>query len=147
MSVSVLTLSVISIERFYAICHPLQFKATIRRTRLIICIIWIASLCILLPDVIVLDTHRKFKVEMTILLTSCKPTWHYDQQVVYQLFIIMALFVLPLGLMAVAYVRIAICLWSTVIPSEDTGQMGSSTPDICICRIVITCDDLCCARM
>lgn len=135
-----MTLSVISIERFYAICHPLQFKATVRRARLIICIIWIASLLLLLPDVIVLDTHRIFPPEMTVLLTSCKPTWDYHHQVAYQLFLTLVLFVLPLGLMAVAYVRIAVCLWSTVIPSE--GQMGSRTPGI----YMIACNDLSHAR-
>lgn len=120
VSVSVLTLSVISIERFYAICHPLRFKATSRRARIMIGFIWIVSFLILLPDAIVLDTHSVFPPELTVLLTSCKPTWHYNHQVAYQSFLILTLFILPLGLMAVAYARIAVCLWSAVIPSETS---------------------------
>ncbi len=44
VSVSVLTLSVISIERWYAICHPLAFKSTITRARVMIILIWLVAL-------------------------------------------------------------------------------------------------------
>ena len=83
VSVSVMTLTAISVERYYAICHPLKFKATLRRARVTIAVIWLLSIIILLPDVIVLQTFPKFPPELqTDLLTSCKPAWDYPYQVI-----------------------------------------------------------------
>jgi len=43
-------------------------------------------------------------------------------QVAYQLFLIITVYFVPLVLMAAAYTSIAICLWSTVIPSETVSS-------------------------
>jgi len=82
VSVSVLTLSVISVERYYAICHPFSFKATSRRARTMIAVVWVISLVIILPEFIVLKTFRRFPDALpTDLLTTCKPAWDYNHQV------------------------------------------------------------------
>lgn len=44
MTVSVLTLTFISIDRWYAICYPLRFKSTTSRAKKAICIIWTIAL-------------------------------------------------------------------------------------------------------
>jgi hypothetical protein len=44
VTVSVMTLTSISIDRWYAICHPLKFKSTTSRARTAIIIIWIVGL-------------------------------------------------------------------------------------------------------
>ena len=122
MSVSVLTLSVISIERWYAICHPLKFKSTIVRARVMILIIWLVGMAMLVPELVVLDTYRHIKLppELTYLLTSCRPTWGYDSQAGYEFFKMVALYMVPLCLMAVTYGQIVRCLWSNIIPIEST---------------------------
>ena len=51
VSVSVLTLTCISIERWYAICHPLMFKSTPDRAKFIILIIWVIALSLIVPEV------------------------------------------------------------------------------------------------
>ena len=111
ISVSVLTLMCISIERRYAICYPLRFKSTPCRARLSIVVIWIVSTSIVVPELVVLDIHSPsgFSSDLTILLTSCRPTWAY--QAAYQIFLIVAMYVLPFAFMFVAYVQIARCLW------------------------------------
>ena len=82
VSVSVLTLTVISVERYYAICHPFHFKATSRRARSMIFVVWIISLIIMLPEFIVLKTFRHFPDHLpTDILTTCKPAWEYRHQV------------------------------------------------------------------
>ena len=84
VSVSVLTLTVIAVERYYAICHPLHFKTTTHRVRTIIIVVWIISLVIIMPEFIVLKTFRRFPDDLpTDLLTTCKPAWKYHHQVRY----------------------------------------------------------------
>ena len=126
VSVSVLTLSVISVERWYAICHPLKFKTTTTRVRLLIISIWIVAVLLLVPDIVVLHTERSFPEEFTIMLTACKPRWEYHSQMAYELFKMIALFFLPLCLMACTYGQIVRCLWSIAIPTEP-GR-GTTAP-------------------
>ena len=125
VSVSVLTLSCISIERWYAICHPLKFKSTPSRAKLMIGVIWLIALCILVPELVVLDTHPRYP-GVTVLMTTCKPMrWSDNNQEAYQLFISIGLFLCPLMLMFVTYAQIARCLWSNVIPTETSRYNGA----------------------
>ena len=49
ISVSVLTLMAISVERYQAIVHPLKFTGTKQRARILILSVWILSLLLVLP--------------------------------------------------------------------------------------------------
>lgn len=127
MSVSVLTLTAISLERYYAIVHPLRLRATPSRTRLIIVAIWVISAVLIVPELVVLDTHRNLPLSVNSdLLTTCKPGWSYSHQAAYQIFILGFVYLLPLGIMSVAYFRIGLKLWSGPVPVgqplSDTGN-------------------------
>ena len=87
--------------------------------------VWIISLAIFIPELVVLDVHVRFKPELTGLLTTCKPVgWTYGQQAAYQFFLSVAIFFVPVALMAFAYFRIASTLWLNVIPVES-GKSNS----------------------
>jgi hypothetical protein len=49
ISVSVLTLMAISVERYQAIVHPLKFTGTKQRARILIFSVWILSILLVLP--------------------------------------------------------------------------------------------------
>ena len=51
ISVSVLTLMAISIERYQAIVYPLKFRGTKERARILILSVWILSLLLVLPGI------------------------------------------------------------------------------------------------
>lgn len=59
ISVSVLTLMAISIERYQAIVHPLKFTGTKQRARILILSVWILSLLLVLPGRISLAVHPR----------------------------------------------------------------------------------------
>jgi hypocretin (orexin) receptor 2 len=46
VGVSVLTLTFISVDRWYAICFPLKFKSTTGRAKTAIIIIWLLALAV-----------------------------------------------------------------------------------------------------
>lgn len=57
ISVSVLTLMAISIERYQAIVHPLKFSGTKQRARILILSVWILSLLLVLPGHCIALSH------------------------------------------------------------------------------------------
>ena len=121
VSVSVLTLTAISVERYFAICNPLKFRSTTTRARVIICLIWLVSTVIISPELYAMDTHKpqhNLPKHFTILLTSCKPNWADENQMAYQLFQMVALYALPFCFMGYTYIRIAMVLWSNYVPTE-----------------------------
>lgn len=123
--VSVLTLCSISIERWYAIIHPLRFHSTVGRARAIIIIIWVLSSAVALPELIVSTVEPGHPD--TVLLSTCKPSlWDEKDQVIYQIFMMVAMYFVPLCLMAVAYIQIALVLWKGHIPGVSTSRSTRS---------------------
>ena len=77
VSVSVLTLSCIAQDRWYAICHPLMFKSTAKRARKSIMLIWLVSCTIMVPQAIVMECTSLFPelTNKTSLFTVCDEHW------------------------------------------------------------------------
>ncbi|UYV76930.1 HCRTR2, partial [Cordylochernes scorpioides] len=120
VSVSVLTLTFISMDRWYAICRPLRFKSTAAKARTAIGVIWAVSGVLVLPEALVLETRSKPGLSLeTELLTECYPTWSPRHSRNYQIFLVTVLFVLPFILMSVAYYQIARVLWNKNIPGAS----------------------------
>lgn len=132
ISVSVLTLAAIAVERWYAICRPLSFKSTRRRARIIIIFIWIVSACVALPDIIFIHLKRFERVpaDVTDLLLSCQPGLDKYNQTVYQIALIVLLYMLPMICIGVAYIHISLVLWKGGIPGEGDSRSASAKPMI-----------------
>lgn len=121
VSVSVMTLCAISVERWYAICRPLSFHSTVRRARHIIAVIWFLSACIAIPE-LVSSAVEPLRSD-TVLLSACYPKlWTNTQTAIFQIFLMVALYILPLALMGFAYTHIAIVLWTEHIPGINERQ-------------------------
>ncbi|ELW48641.1 Orexin receptor type 1 [Tupaia chinensis] len=114
VSVAVLTLSFIALDRWYAICHPLLFRSMARRARGSILGIWAVSLAIMMPQAAVMECRSMLPelANRTRLFSICDEHWADDlyPKIYHSCFFIVT-YLAPLGLMAMAYFQIFRRLW------------------------------------
>lgn len=130
VTVSILTLTFISIDRWYAICLPLTFKSTTGRAKTAIILIWTMALLFDIPDLVVLETFPATTKVVTILFTRCDISGSKDIQVTITIVRIIFLYTGPLIFMTVAYWQIVQVLWRTHIPGHSAPARDSQTSQL-----------------
>lgn len=114
-----MTLSAISVERYFVICHPLKLR--IKNSGVAICIagIWLTGCLVSLPELIYQTLKRTLEEAITGYLSYCKLDMRWDEIKAYQLFLFVTLYIVPMCLMAFAYTNISYRLWRNDIPGND----------------------------
>nr|XP_022319144.1 allatostatin-A receptor-like [Crassostrea virginica] len=115
MICSVMTLTVMSIERFVAILYPLQARSfcTMKHAKFVTIFIWIGSFFVASPTVFV----QKIKV---VGNSERQAHWCVKQymshgfEIAYEVYMFFILFTIPLIVMLVTYIRISIEIWDVV---------------------------------
>ncbi|XP_052785046.1 orexin receptor type 2-like [Mya arenaria] len=124
ITVSILTLCAISVERWYAICQLFSFHSNIQRARITIAAIWAVSICVALPEFLAF-TVIPYRPD-TVFRTICYPAlWEQRTMMIFQICLLVSLYFLPLVLIACVYVHIYVVLWMTRIPDTGDIQMES----------------------
>ncbi|XP_044740242.1 orexin receptor type 1-like [Chrysoperla carnea] len=114
VTVSVLTLTFISIDRWYAICYPLKFKSTTGRAKTAIIIIWFIALSTDIPELIVLTTVKLPEPNITeVYYTQCDVQWNKETDTIWNVSKTFILYIIPLIFMSFAYCQIVRVLWRT----------------------------------
>ncbi|XP_057377173.1 orexin/Hypocretin receptor type 1-like isoform X2 [Daphnia carinata] len=130
VSVSVLTLTFISVDRWYAICHPLKFRSTIGRAKTAIAAIWIISLLIDIPELVVLETRPSRNLSIsTVYFTQCQPSWDDETDLYSQLVKFALLYALPLLFISVTYYQIVRVLWRSARLAISGGNRTADNAD------------------
>lgn len=136
MICSVLTLTVISLERLVAVVFPLQAKylCTMRHAQIVVVSVWVLSALLALPIVIVIN-HKEVGEKHKAYWCIKDPS---DTQKIlgYEMYMLTLLFLLPLLIMIVAYTVIAVTVWHVSDMRAAGGRQMSSTPSDARQRVV-----------
>lgn len=128
VSVSVTTLSAISVERYFVICHPLKLRFTPSTIAVCIVAIWLSGILIALPELIYQSLNRTLDKNITDYLLYCKMSMSESEVKGYQTFLLTTLYFIPMCLMAFTYSNISHRLWKNNIPGTD---VAGKLQDIC----------------
>ena len=124
VSVSVLTLGAISVERYFAICHPLRRRLTPPTVSLIIAAIWATSVGVAVPELIYQTLEQAIPF-ISDYLTYCRMTLPYTDQKYYQIFLMIGLYAVPMSLMFFAYSTISVRLWKDSFSENANSRVNS----------------------
>ena len=110
---SVLTITVLSLDRYLAIRHPMAFRtfSNGKHTVKIILSIWTISFGIMVPLILVRKLHL-FDLYPPETLHFCKEEWVNMDRRAYDVFLFVFMFVIPGCFVVVSYSMIGKRLWS-----------------------------------
>jgi hypothetical protein len=118
LSVSVLTLTAISVDRYYIIYKPLKVRSicTNKKIKIVLMMIWSISIFLMSPLLMVFKYEKRYIVtpfeSSFISIKMCFEHWPYfELKLSYEILLICVLFLFPTIFMAYAYDKIAKTLW------------------------------------
>ena len=115
VSASILTLTVISAERFYALRRPLQALAVARQRRLrrLIVGIWVVAAIAVLPGALMRREHVVLQVS-SLTVSKCVEIWPTPAlKHAYNFTLVGVLYAAPVVFVGVGYLLLAASLWTT----------------------------------
>ncbi|XP_050689653.1 adipokinetic hormone/corazonin-related peptide receptor variant I-like [Eriocheir sinensis] len=116
---SSLVLVCISLDRYFAIVHPLKVNDAQRRGKMMVCLAWsVAAVCSLPQSVIFhVDSHPQFPQFKQCVTFGFFRT--HTEEAAYNLFGLAAMYFLPLTIIIIVYFRI---LWEISQKSKDSEE-------------------------
>ena len=122
VNVSIITLTIISIDRYFAVIHPLKPRSSSKTARLVMLVVWGFSLGSSVPVAIV---FRVIYIPDSIPGTTkpfCAPAFpsvnDFNLGQVYMMYVTIVQYFFPLLIISIAYFRIMHRIWLTKAPGS-----------------------------
>ena len=128
VSTSIMTLTVISAERFYAIRRPLRARVFMCRTRIraIICAIWLLSAFTVVPSLFVRHLQEE-EIVPGFTLRICVEEWQtLTLKHTYNFALLFILYLLPVIFICICYRQSVVNLWSVSISLHACASAAES---------------------
>nr|AKQ63034.1 orphan G-protein coupled receptor 24 [Platynereis dumerilii] len=122
VNVSIITLTVISIDRYMAIVHPLKPRCSRRVAKAVMAVVWTFSLCSGIPMAIIFSVEKE-ELYPGRYVYKCHPHFPKNDLVVdlgklYRLYLIIVQYFFPLIIICVAYFRVMYTIWGNQAPGS-----------------------------
>ena len=119
MACSIITLTALAFERFFAVVFPLWKNVTIRGTRWLVAVIWIASFASTSP--ILYAAKVQLFDDVPYCIENWAPAFHPERApAIYTIVSFVLLYALPLLVISVLYSIIIAKVWGRHIPGNTT---------------------------
>lgn len=105
-----------SVERYFAICKPWTRRLSKRFILRVIVCIWLIGVSVSIPDLIFYSVTPTFHESITFYLRYCSRQWKSNDNLIYNLVILIVLYSIPICLMAYTYAIISKQLWRKDLP-------------------------------
>lgn len=126
--VSVLTLTLVAIDRYLAVIHPLKAGFGKYIVIIILAIIWIISMGASIPQLLYYQTYTVFSVKMLKEKTICKPIWpSRGFEFYYGILTFFSQYAIPLIIITYSYIRINFRIRRHDPPWMETNQLRDSS--------------------
>lgn len=125
VNISVFTLTMISIDRYFAVIHPLKPRLSRLSAKIITCVIWVIALGSSLPVCLFQKVGLILSQETGQLIEFCEPYWPSDLPnfgVIYHIYLFSVQYVLPLAIITFAYARIGCRIWGNKTPGSAVDK-------------------------
>uniref|UniRef100_A0A8C5Q6I5 G-protein coupled receptors family 1 profile domain-containing protein n=1 Tax=Leptobrachium leishanense TaxID=445787 RepID=A0A8C5Q6I5_9ANUR len=129
VSASVLTLAVISLNRYYSVHNPLHARTffTTRRIALMICLVWLSSSCLCIPLIFMNRTQRLVVLPGKLAVTFCTETWpSLQMKLVYNFLLFCVLYGFPVLFNLLICFLTSRRLWATSDTMIDQNSWSMS---------------------
>ncbi|XP_078659605.1 QRFP-like peptide receptor [Branchiostoma floridae x Branchiostoma belcheri] len=130
---SILTMTVIAMDRFYAIIFPLKARVTDTNAAVVISLVWIAAIAANVPLLVVLE-QKEYLWDDGFLEVWCFESWPNDNyhgyRQAYSMFLFVAIYTIPMLVMTGAYAMIGKKLWNKMTPGVTIMSMESAQAKI-----------------
>ncbi|XP_046649911.1 QRFP-like peptide receptor isoform X1 [Daphnia pulicaria] len=130
-SSSMFSILAMSIDRYFAIRHPIVFRQFFNKrvARCVILSIWVVASLVFIPVLVVqheesITLHGE-NAEL-VICKVCKQRWEEDwNKITYSIFLFVATYVLPVLLVITAYIRMGckLCTPSILMNNHDGGEI------------------------
>ncbi|BFZ17756.1 hypothetical protein BsWGS_20795 [Bradybaena similaris] len=135
VGVSVLTLSAIAVERYFAICRPLKSRITMRKVKFTVLVIWLISAALGSPNITNTVSAYFEQPELNVYLRTCKIGLDQKMEEIYHMFIVIAFYLVPMVIIAIFYLIISHHLWHVRVPGTmirecETGNGYETHADV-----------------
>ncbi|XP_067678614.1 QRFP-like peptide receptor [Haliotis asinina] len=129
LACSVLTLTIISFERFYAICYPLkaQFRCSTTRARILIVITWVLSGVLCTPTVLIMKSYYNSLTYTNICIAV---TVNYLWVQLYYIYMLILLYLAPLGVMCYTYTGSCLALYRSAVSARNMQGDGRTKSEV-----------------
>ncbi|XP_076088152.1 neuromedin-K receptor-like [Mytilus galloprovincialis] len=121
--ISILTLTLIAIDRYVAVMYPLRAGFRKKIAIIVLFMIWTIGTVSSVPDLLFYNVETMFDLKYWTKKPICRVEWPSKEfSRFYFTYLLLLQYVVPLSIISVVYIRVAHRIWGSNVPGNETDH-------------------------